>query len=128
MLERQKAWQQRWRERHEREGTLYDAVAVVKDISIGRSVLIMCGAFAMLHDTAGIQTCALHYVNHQSCVVSFVSKVLLSCRCIGATNKALAKRQAAEDVLRIIAEKEAAVAAAAVASSHWYACPRGHGS
>lgn len=37
------------------------------------------------------------------------------CRCIGATNKALAKRRAAEDALRIIAEKEAAVAAAAVA-------------
>lgn len=39
----------------------------------------------------------------------------LCCRCIGATNKALAKRRAAEDALRIIAEKEAAVAAAAVA-------------
>ena len=37
------------------------------------------------------------------------------CRCIGATNKALAKRRAAEDALRIIADKEAAVAAAAVA-------------
>ena len=36
-------------------------------------------------------------------------------RCIGATNKALAKRRAAEDALRIIAQKEAAVAAAAVA-------------
>jgi len=36
-------------------------------------------------------------------------------RCIGATNKALAKRRAAEDTLRIIAQKEAAVAAAAVA-------------
>ena len=35
-------------------------------------------------------------------------------RCIGATNKALAKRRAAEDALRIIAAKEAAVAAAAV--------------
>ena len=38
VLERQKAWQQRWRERHEREGTLYDAVAVVEDVIIGRSV------------------------------------------------------------------------------------------
>ena len=36
-------------------------------------------------------------------------------RCIGATNKALAKRRAAEDALGIIAQKEAAVAAAAVA-------------
>ena len=36
-------------------------------------------------------------------------------RYIGATNKALAKRRAAEDALRIIAQKEAAVAAAAVA-------------
>ena len=43
------------------------------------------------------------------------SIVVLYCRCIGATNKALAKRRAAEDALRIIAEKEAAVAAAAVA-------------
>lgn len=40
VLERQKAWQQRWRERHEREGTLYDAVAVVEDVIIGRSVTI----------------------------------------------------------------------------------------
>ncbi|DBA77940.1 TPA: Dicer-like protein 1 [Trebouxia sp. C0005] len=71
VVERQKQWQQRWRERHEREGTLYDAVAVVEDVIIGR--------------------------------------------CIGATNKALAKRRAAEDALRIIAQKEAAVAAAAVA-------------
>ena len=39
----------------------------------------------------------------------------LVCRCVGATNKALAKRRAAEDALRIIAEKEAAVAAAEVA-------------
>ena len=36
-------------------------------------------------------------------------------RCIGATNKALAKRRAAEEALRIIAQKEAAVAAADVA-------------
>ena len=36
-------------------------------------------------------------------------------RCIGGTNKALAKRRAAEDALRIVAQKEAAVAAAAVA-------------
>ena len=36
VLERQKQWQQRWRERHEREGTLYDAVAVVEDVIIGR--------------------------------------------------------------------------------------------
>ena len=36
VLERQKAWQQRWRERHERVGTLYDAVAVVEDVIIGR--------------------------------------------------------------------------------------------
>lgn len=40
VLERQKAWQQRWRERHEREGTLYDAVAVVEDVIIGRWVVI----------------------------------------------------------------------------------------
>ncbi|KAL0046074.1 hypothetical protein WJX82_001682 [Trebouxia sp. C0006] len=71
VVERQKQWQQRWRERHERESALYDAVAVVEDVIIGR--------------------------------------------CIGATNKALAKRRAAEDALRIIAQKEAAVAAAAVA-------------
>ena len=36
VVERQKQWQQRWRERHEREGTLYDAVAVVEDVIIGR--------------------------------------------------------------------------------------------
>ncbi len=36
VLERQKQWQQRWRERHDREGTLYDAVAVVEDVIIGR--------------------------------------------------------------------------------------------
>ena len=36
-------------------------------------------------------------------------------RCIEATNKVLAKRRAAEDALRIIAQKEAAVAAVAVA-------------
>ena len=36
VLERQKQWQQRWRERHEREGTLYDAIAVVEDVIIGR--------------------------------------------------------------------------------------------
>ena len=39
----------------------------------------------------------------------------MCCRCIGASNKALAKRRAAEDALRIIAEKEAAAAAIAVA-------------
>lgn len=42
VLERQKAWQQRWRERHERKGTLYDAVAVVEDVIIGRSVCHQC--------------------------------------------------------------------------------------
>lgn len=42
VLERQKAWQQRWRERHEREGTLYDAVAVVEDVIIGRWVSDQC--------------------------------------------------------------------------------------
>jgi hypothetical protein len=36
VVERQKQWQQRWRERHEREGALYDAVAVVEDVIIGR--------------------------------------------------------------------------------------------
>ncbi len=36
VVERQKQWQHRWRERHEREGTLYDAVAVVEDVIIGR--------------------------------------------------------------------------------------------
>ncbi len=36
VLERQKQWQQRWREQHEREGTLYGAVAVVEDVIIGR--------------------------------------------------------------------------------------------
>ena len=36
VVERQKQWQQRWRERHEREGTLYDAVAVVENVIIGR--------------------------------------------------------------------------------------------
>lgn len=41
--------------------------------------------------------------------------IILCGRCIGASNKALAKRRAAEDGLRIIAEKEAAVAAAAIA-------------
>ena len=114
VLERQKAWQQRWRERHEREGTLYDAVAVVEDVIIGRSVVITCIACAM-PDTAGIQAYALHCVPHHCCFVMFLSRASLCCRCIGATNKALAKRRAAEDALRIIAEKEAAVAAAAVA-------------
>ena len=60
MLERQKAWQQQWRERHEREGALYDAVAVVDDVIIGRSVTITCVACAVLHDTAGIQAHSLH--------------------------------------------------------------------
>ena len=104
VLERQKAWQQRWRERHEREGTLYDAVAVVEDVIIGRSLVITCIACAMLHDTTS--TAAL---------VVQDNTLTVYCRCIGATNKALAKRRAAEDALRIIAEKEAAVAAAAVA-------------
>lgn len=36
VLERQKVWQKQWRERFEREGTLYDAIAVVDDIIIGR--------------------------------------------------------------------------------------------
>jgi len=40
VVERQKhclrQWQQRWRERHEREGTLYDAVVAVEDVIIGR--------------------------------------------------------------------------------------------
>ena len=38
------------------------------------------------------------------------------CRCIGATNKALAKRRAAEDALRLIAEKEEADAAKVAAA------------
>ena len=36
VLERQKLWQKQWREKVEREGTLYDAIAVVDDIIIGR--------------------------------------------------------------------------------------------
>jgi hypothetical protein len=36
-------------------------------------------------------------------------------RCIGASNKALARRRAAEDALRIIAQKEPVVAVAAFA-------------
>ena len=48
MLDRQKAWQQQLRERHEREGTLYDAVAVVEDVIIGRLVTTTCVACEML--------------------------------------------------------------------------------
>ncbi len=36
VVERQKQWQQHWQEQHERKGTLYDAVAVVEDVIIGR--------------------------------------------------------------------------------------------
>lgn len=66
MLERQKAWQQRWRERHEREGTLYDAVAVVEDVIIGRSVMITCIVCAMLQDTVGIQHMLCTYMQPMS--------------------------------------------------------------
>ncbi|KAL0017951.1 hypothetical protein WJX77_000755 [Trebouxia sp. C0004] len=72
VMERQKQWQQRWRERHEREGTSMMLLLSLKMLSLA-------GALEQ-------------------------------------QNKALAKRRAAEDALRIIAQKEAAVAAAAVAS------------
>ena len=43
VLARQKLWQKQWREKVEREGTLYDAIAVVDDIIIGRcESMLLC--------------------------------------------------------------------------------------